>query len=440
MFKKLIGNVAAANLKAITAKGGLACPVCGAKPNSTSSDPDRLITCGSCGTKALPAEWVEAARNGGVVGNTDQPPALTRITRTSEAAGTIAWNIPASGKSGRLFFFALIWCILTAIVGGGFLFQFVTKGQFDTDSNLPEWMLITFLGVFWAVGLSILYLAVRNRYTHQKISLNRNAVTLRRELFGKVSEKFLPRDAIQSIAQAVFYLKNHEPVYGVEIRGQKGRLRFGSDLSNEEKSWLVGCLRREIFGPVTASPKPVNVHTDGCFSVSAPLLVKHNLPFAIASLLMGCLFLWVIIRFWPYEVTTTIKGEPLIFRMMDLGFAMLGNVFRVIFFLISGSMVVGGITLIVWVFWHHGEVTEFQGNSSTIIIRRLKAGRVLKEQSFPRQSVTDICSSISSITSGITTKRIQLIIGDKAETVANSIIADKADAVVAEVRQAMGIA
>ncbi len=154
---------------------------------------------------------------------------------------------------------------------------------------------------------------------------------------------------------------------------------------------------------------------------------------------MGCLFLWVIIRFMPYETFTTIQDEPVILRMMEWGFTMLSYVFRVVFFLIGGSMMVGGIAMIIRVFRHHGEVTQFQGNSTTVTIRRLRAGRVLKEKSFPRQSVTDLRSSISSITDGITTKRIQLVIGDKAETVANSIIADKADAMVAEIRQAMGI-
>ncbi len=202
MFGKLIGRLAAANSEAIARQGGLACPVCGAEPNSTPSDPDRLIICGSCGTKALPGEWAEAARTGGVVGHPDRRPALTRITRTSDAPGTIAWNIPASGESGGLL--------------------------------------------------------------------------------GKAHEKSIARDAIDSVAQSVFYLKNEMPVHGIEIRGRKRRLRFGSGLSTEEKSWLVGSLRREIFGPVVASPNPTPVPSHGCFSVSATHLLKHNLPFAIA--------------------------------------------------------------------------------------------------------------------------------------------------------------
>ncbi len=287
MFRKLIRKIAIANFEAIAAKGGLACPKCGRKPLLITNDPDRLIHCHSCGTKALPGDWAKAAGIGGVSGNSNPSPAPTRITRTSERPIISAWKIPASG-------------------------------DFRTA-------------------------------------------------------------------------------------------------------------------------KSVSVPGHGCFSILVTHLLKHNLPFAIASSVWGTLFLWVVLRFWSFESITPKNDDLVFFQLLESTFALIGNLFRCIVLLVGGSAVACGIFMIIRVFRKHGQETRFEGNESTITIRRLRRGRVLAEKSFSRVAVSDIVSSVSSSTGGITSKRIQLIIADKAETVATSITADQADAVVAEIRQAMGI-
>jgi len=282
-------------------------------------------------------------------------------------------------------------------------------------------------------------LAFRKKYARHRLTVSHQSVTLRRELFGRTWEKSIARKDIRSVAQLVFYQLNDESVFGIEIRGHKEKLRFGSDLRVDEKSWLVGSLRRQILGPVTAIAKPARVPAFGCFSISATHLLKHNLPFAIASLLMGALFLWVVVGFWSFDSIIPTNDDPVFFQIIEGGFALIGNLFRCVFFLLSGSMLASGFATIIWVIRNHGQETRFEGNESTVTIRRLRSDRILSERSFSRESVIDILSSVSSSTGGITSKRIQLVVADKAETVATSIIADKADAIVAEIRQAMGI-
>jgi hypothetical protein len=43
-----------------------------------------------------------------------------------------------------------------------------------------------------------------------------------------------------------FYQKNYRPVYGIEIKASNGKIRFGSALTEEEKSWLCWEIREFI--------------------------------------------------------------------------------------------------------------------------------------------------------------------------------------------------
>lgn len=79
--------------------------------------------------------------------------------------------------------------------------------------------------------------------------------------------------------------------------------------------------------------------------------------------------------------------------------------------------------------------TRIDGSISDIAIRTSRHGLILKERVFPRASVTEIRSSVSGSSNGKAMKRIELIGGDQAETIARWIDGDKADALVEEVRR-----
>jgi uncharacterized membrane protein len=450
MFRPLFRKFESASYKALAKKGGLSCPDCRAKASTIPTSADEVITCAFCGTKASPVEWTRSFIAGETVGAPAQLPASSRITREIDPSGTIVWNIPASGKSGGLIVFAILWCSITAVISSGFLFASLSSAG-ETRSDSPGWFLIPFFGVFWAVGLGMFYAAFRNKYARHRISANRDTITLRREFFGRTKEKSLPTGTIKSVAQVMFYQQNYEPVLGIEIRGRHGKLRFGSILSAEEKAWLVTEIKQAALGAGEAAatsscltePEPkaldpaASTVGKSYFSASVTHSLKHHIPFALAACFMGALFLFVISRFWETESLASDQAAPGFIRFFDMLFGLLGNSMRVLFILIGGGMVAGGCSLIVWVIRVHGQQTQIEGSDTLISVRRLKQHRVLSERTFPRAAVTDIRSSVCGATHGIVSKRVQLIVGDTAETVASSITSDQADAMVTEVRRAL---
>lgn len=435
MFRKVIAKAGAAARKS----AHLACPECGARPETLPSNSKSVITCARCGTKASWSEWSATARQSGSVSDPDRPPANTRIVRQADDMGGVEWNIPASGKSGGFMFFAIFWCAITAVVSGGFLF-----GEVKSDGDFPvQLILIPFFGIFWAIGLGMLYVACRNKYAKHRLRANRETVTLSRMLFGRAKHKSLPADGISSIAQAEFYQSNYQPVYGIEIKGRQGKLRFGTMLGDEDKAWLVADLRRVVFGaPVTAAARQVvadaAVRTrQAYFSHPVPGSRSHLWPLAILLTLIGVAFVCIGIFVIDWETGKTAEKAPSAIKVFDFVFSLMTGGFRVIWTLMSGLMAVGGIGLGTWLVRTRGQETRVEGSDSEIAIRTTRHGRVLKERVFPRAQVSDIRTSVSGSSNNRTMKRVELIVGDKAEKIAGWIDGEQADALVEEVRRAL---
>lgn len=450
MFRQLFRKLESTSYKTLAKKGALSCPDCRAKASTIPTSADDLITCVSCGTKALPLEWTRSPFAGETVETPAILPSSSRITRETGLSGSVSWNVPASGKSGGLMIFAILWCSITAIASSGFLLAILSSGG-ESRGDSSGWMPIPFFGVFWFVGLGMFYAAFRNKYARHRISVSSDTVTLRRELFGRAKERSLPVGTVNSVAQVQFYQQNYEPVLGIEIRGHRGKLRFGSILTAEEKAWLVVEIKQAVSGAgVAATPPscatepdvlapPIRAERKSYFSTTVTHSLKHQIPFALASCFMGSLFLFVIFRFWEIDSLTLDKTAPGFIRFFDMIFGLLGGFMRIVFILIGSAMLVGGLTMIVHIIRMHGQQTQVEGSDTLISVRRLKRHRILNERTFPRNAVTDIRSSVCGATHGIVSKRVHLIVGEKAEPVVSSIIADQADAMVSEVLQALGI-
>ncbi len=436
MFRKVIDQMESANFKARAAKGELACPSCGAKPSHVPAQSGEVIACGTCGIKASAGEWAAKVPADVFPGRADQPLVDTKITRRTDVPGTTVWQIPASGKFGFFLFFGVIWCAITAIVSGGFLLAFLSGKAVEGD--FPEWVLIPFFGIFWAVGLGVLYAAFRNKYASHRITADARSVTLVRELFGKFKKKSLPADSIESIAQAVFYQQNYEPVYGVEIRGKRGKLRFGSSLTAEEKAWLVADLRRVVLGDDAAQAIPAA--RQAYFSVTLPQSRKHLWPFAVMMTLMGVGFFFVGIYLIDGGEARPSGSSPGFLHGIDVLFWGLSNSFRTLWIFMSGIMATGGLALMIWMIRTRDRETRVEGTESEISIRSYQRGLILQDRSFPRDSVSDIRASVSGSSNGQPMKRIELIAGNRAEKIASWVDGEKADVMVAEVRGALGIA
>jgi hypothetical protein len=446
MFRKLTETIKAACLNNAARNGRLRCPGCGAKFTSVPTDWSQTITCNKCGTTASPIEWTASSNSGGLQAHPDEPPAATKITRETDASGTIAWKIPASGKFGGLLFFAIMWLSITAVVSGGFLAAYLSGAKTDDGNTLEGWWLIPFFSLFWAVGLGMLYAALRHRFARHRVSVDPHSINLRREFFGKITDKSLPIEGLKSIAQVEFYQQNYQPVFGIEIRGARGKLRFGSILSTEEKSWLVADLKRAVFGapqpatPAAARPAYQAGSVLSNFSIVIPHSAKHLWGFAITLTLMGVGFVAVGVIFLGKDHFGSSVDEPIFFKMMSNLFGVLDRLFQVIWITFSSIMAVGGTFLTTTLMRKRGQESRIEGTSSQVAIRTYQHNLVIKERLFPRESVTDIRSSLSGSSNGRAMKRVELIAAGKAEKIASWMEAEKADDMIAEIRQALGFA
>ena len=439
MFKKLLQLIETANFKGALKRGELTCPDCGEKPAKLPVTAQDILACNHCGTQASALEWAVSGTKHRHAANPDKPPAGTKITRQVEPGGTVVWNIPASGKSGGFLFFAIFWCGLTGLITLAALFG---DSDFRSSGSFPiQWIVIPFFLIFWAVGLTLLYIACRNRFGKNRITVSKESITLGRELFGKSTHRSLSLESIQSISQVEFYQSNYQPVYGIEIRGKTGKLRFGSILSNDEKSWLVADLKRVVSGPETNTATPLHSRTPGMrlasFSYPLPKSGSSLWALGIMLLLMGSGFVCIGIYLLDPETGTPDQKSLGAFRVFEFLFNLIGQGFRTIWILMSCGMAAIGIAIIAWLNKTKHRETLIEGSDSEIAIRTTQHGRILKERVFARADVSGIRSSTSGTSNGKTMKRLEILVAGKAETVAHWIDGEKADELAEKFRNSL---
>lgn len=441
ILRKLLEKAESSGFRSMAAKGLLVCPSCGKTPDGIPVVPGGVIGCPSCGARASAAEWSassvasrEAVPDPGIL------PVGTRITRSSDPYGAVVWNIPASGNSGGMMFFAIFWCGITAVVSGGFLVAFLTGKGFDGE--IPGWVLIPFFGLFWAVGLGMFYAGFRSKYARHHISAGTDRVVLRRELFGRITEKSLDAGSVTTVSREVFYQRDYRPVFGIEIRGARGKLRFGSALTEEEKAWLVSdmghvMLAKEAASGGLATPAPVPARL-AYFSIVLPRSRGHLMPSAIGFVVIGVLLAIIGTKVIEDFQTPAGKDGSTGTAVFDLLFGLATGGFDGLWLMGSWTMVLVGLVMLFFHFRSREKETRLEGTELEISIRSYRNGRVLEDRTFPRTSVTDIRCSVSGSSNGKPMKRVELIVGDKAEKLAWWVDGELADAFVAGVRAALG--
>jgi hypothetical protein len=397
---------------------------------------ETLMRCESCGHDALPSDW-QPVTGGVPVGQPDQIPAGTRIRREGGFPGDCVWYIPASGKFGFFLFFGVIWTTITAVVSGGFL-----TDSFREGSESQPWFLYLFFSVFWAVGIGCLYVAVRNKYARHQVTVTGDLVTLRREMFGRVKDKSLVTRDIEAVEQAVFYQQNYQPVYGVEIRGRSGKLRFGTMLQEAEKAWLVADIKRAVFGEArienprvaAVSPEVIAAQRQSSFSFPLPPSPKGYWIAGVVLILVGL-----------GVVAMGIFNGPDIPSLGKDGIDWIAFTFEALFGLFSLiPIIVGlvffavGVQLVSSNWPGRGLERRLEADEIQVALRTYQHGRVIKEQSFPRESVREVRASGSGNSNGTPMKRIDLIVDGKAKRVTRWTAGDVADAWVADVCRALG--
>lgn len=449
MFKKLTGALETAAVRARVKSGKLVCPECGAKAESLPGKADEVMGCRECGTKASLAEWAADDSPGAMSATADTPPPGTRIRKEGDGQGGVVWHIPPSGKFGFFAVFGVLWMGITVLVSGGFLFAFLSGGKIE--GGMSKWLMIPFFGVFYAIGFGFLYAALREKFMRHTISVSSGEVRLNKELFGRKKEKALARGTVKSVERKEFYQKNYQPVYGIEIKGADGKLRFGSTLEEDEKSWLVADIRQAVFGrqevkkvPAGATGVSGSLGLRGAtarqevFSALIPGVGKGSLVGPLMFAAIGIAFVCIGIFVLDGEKMPAGSGQEGGAYVFDLVFALFGNGFRFIWLMISSLFVLIGLGMALSILMGGGSERRIEGNSTEISIRTYKRGLIVKDQSFPRNQVTDIRTSASGSSNGRTMKRIELIVGNKAERIASWVDGDAADELIEEVRAAIG--
>lgn len=438
MFKKLSESFEKAAVRESLRKGELACPKCGAKNDGLPDAWEELLECKECGARAALIEWAAFGRGGIRKGRADAPPPETKIRKMGDGLGGFSWEIPAAGKFGSSLYFAILWLLVCGFISGGFMLAFFSSGEISGDS--PEWLLVLFFGVFWLFGFGALYSAVRKKFLRHRVEVSGGDFVLTKMIFGREKSKSLPISGIKTVSQKEFYKQNYEPVYGIEIRGDRGKIRFGTTLTEPEKAWLVADLSETIFGqepPKTAKSAQAAVGRKDIFSIPMPRPPKY-------AWLLGAIFTLIAIGFFCIGIFA-IEGEPWpeksggVGYVFELVFSLFGNGFRTIWLLLTTAFCVLGIYTVVNSLRGLGQDRKIEGNSAEIAIRTYKHGLILKEQSFPRAAVSDIRTSISGSSGSRQMKRIDLIVDNKVEKLCLWVDGEEADRIAAEVRGALGV-
>ena len=445
MFRKVFEAMEKANVRAKVKAGELVCPECGAMAPGMPGEWGAVLKCASCGIAASLSEWACEITTPLRRARADMPPPGTKIRETGDGLGGKVWEIPVKGKAGFFIFFGTVWLGILGIVSGGFLYGYFfaddVRHQSRTDS--PDWFVIPFLGIFWAIGLGVLYAGLREKYMKSRITVSGGEVKFTKELFGRSKVKAMPFASIKGIEQREFYQQNYKPVYGIEIKGDTGKIRFGSGLADTEKAWLVAALRESVFGRPEDKPvsprSPVASAWKEIFSVVVPGYGGKTWLAPLAFTAVGVGFVCIGIFVIEGDSVPSRAEVPGVLYYFELVFSLMGNGFRMLWLLISSFFAVLGIGISVSMARDAGKEKRIEGNAAQVSIRSYKRGLVVEDRSFPRSEVTDIRTFKSGSSGSRVMKQVELIVGEKVEIVAGWIDGEMADEMARKVRDALGL-
>ncbi len=147
---------------------------------------------------------------------------------------------PGSGKEVRsigcfaVFWLGMVVTMTVAMVVGG------------AAADAPLLMLIPFGGIFWAVGLLMLYFFVRGRFGKQYLLVDPDRFVVKFELFGREKYKEFTLDANSRASLVETYRSNNRPVYAVSVSGRGRPAKFGTFFPRAEKDWIIKRINRHL--------------------------------------------------------------------------------------------------------------------------------------------------------------------------------------------------
>jgi hypothetical protein len=173
--------------------------------------------------------------------------AMVRVHQST--ADRLVLDIPPGKSAGGLGCFAIFW--------NGFMALFTTVfafGQNQANDRKELLFLWLFLGLFWLVGLGLIYGWLKLRFERCFLLVERDRAVLRRMFLGRRRQTELPLDESSRAELVEAYRQNDVPVYRVSITGAGGAtLHFGTALEPSEKDWCVDAVNA-LLQPRPATP------------------------------------------------------------------------------------------------------------------------------------------------------------------------------------------
>lgn len=215
----------------------LVCPGCATElPPDQAERADRA-ECPFCGA-ALPAPAEEMPDQTEGASPAAQPPKGSKIRVVEHSPDRLIMHISGDGAAATgLGCFALVWNLFMVV----FTAVFASVG-FAGGGKGPGWVVAPFLGLFWCVGLAMLYFFLKLKYERTLLLVERESMAIKKIFFSRQRVEQTALNARSRACLREAYSQNDEPVYRVEVAGAERTIKFGTGLDQKEKDWLVDVI------------------------------------------------------------------------------------------------------------------------------------------------------------------------------------------------------
>jgi hypothetical protein len=241
VFEKLLSTMGHEVLKDAIVQKRLKCPACDGIYAGPSGGLAAMLACPACGYHASGDEWMAHSYSTAKIGRAGCPPPGTKI-QYSESGSMRSWAIPPLEKCRFLLTFATLWLGLMGFITISLAMDDVVKAPPDRLWQIIFTLLCT--APFWALGLGMLYYAHRRRNIRSTVTMDEEKLTLTNFCYSKSEQESIPLAEIRVIHQTVVGEAGGALIYGIEVKSDAKRLRFGELLTADEKAWLVAEFKR----------------------------------------------------------------------------------------------------------------------------------------------------------------------------------------------------
>lgn len=171
------------------------------------------------------------------------PPSGVGIDLVEASSERLVISIPPGGKKARgIGCFGFVWLAITVPISVVILS--VPEADWEGGEAPPLIFLIPFFGIFYAVGLGMVYAWVRMTFTQVFLAITPEQFAIQRTLFGRKKLKKIQLDENSCAELVESYRENDSPVYAVHVQGTGDKSKFATRLSYEEKRWIAAAINQ----------------------------------------------------------------------------------------------------------------------------------------------------------------------------------------------------